>query len=832
MSKKSKIILLLVCAGLFASLGCTALAVYKRTYVKTAVKRICKDTFLYHPAKKVYTCVRSCYWKIKPPVSEMQKIPLPGNWSVDWKKFPSDGKIQQKKDGILIQSKKNKVVIRDSKTDIFGKKAILEVRASNPGNRKAVISFNVHGKDIIPVETHELAKGESKYISFDFPQVQSLGITVPQIMIQGTILLQELKLEVTVDPAVTVAEGEIIERSALPDPANSDYPDCRFTVHFKGNSILSGPACKEELSLVLEGFRNYKALHFSEIKTGDKVRCALIPFDNLPEEQKSTQQADDLNLFTLDSYYVKSVSVVKQFKDEKMFPASGISFSDANENYVSIFERKINPPVLPELVEAQKKQIAADLAKMNQLLDGWEAKREELNKKFNEVWDAEKAKDKPGYNRVKMKKTEYVWRNINNSFWALPVQYQLIGEIKQMPDAHLQALIALKKALETNGIQLIVSLVPDFYAISSRVINPEFRDIPDYQTAVLVKQLAEAGIESVYASDAIIKDYNRFPWAFYYPHNSHPSDTCQEVLADILAERLTRYQFPKTLNEKDFTAVQRYHVYTEKAEDYFLPEHCDIGDNTPGTPYKNRCILYQDKNPESEHSSPVLIIGNSFIQTPMGTPKGEPDSLYTMLSQRLQIPIESYRISSNGPMVAIMQNFFSKPEYHFENKKILIVQLGVDHTTRAVTWNNLLEMDRIMLLKKNKTLIDTIVVTSGKEPDKTNAKRKNAVWKSLPDKHEFICETEEQKELIAKITLPELDPEKKIYGLITATAYFNDHAALIINDKHYDLPEYVYNNIRWQAICFELLAGTKNVEIYAKGKKGSLFAIRNMEIYQ
>ncbi len=38
MSKKSKIILLLVCAGLFASLGCTALAVYKRTYVKTAVK--------------------------------------------------------------------------------------------------------------------------------------------------------------------------------------------------------------------------------------------------------------------------------------------------------------------------------------------------------------------------------------------------------------------------------------------------------------------------------------------------------------------------------------------------------------------------------------------------------------------------------------------------------------------------------------------------------------------------------------------------------------------------------------------------------------------------
>ena len=58
----------------------------------------------------------------------------------------------------------------------------------------------------------------------------------------------------------TVVEGEIIERSELPDPKTSDYPNCRFTAHFNGNSIKSGEPCPKEMAFIIEGFENFSML--------------------------------------------------------------------------------------------------------------------------------------------------------------------------------------------------------------------------------------------------------------------------------------------------------------------------------------------------------------------------------------------------------------------------------------------------------------------------------------------------------------------------------------------------------------------------------------------
>ena len=114
---------------------------------------------------------------------------------------------------------------------------------------------------------------------------------------------------------------------------------------------------------------------------------------------------------------------------------------------------------------------------------------------------------------------------------ALNTVYNVaFGQRTRISKENLAALLSLKKMLESNGVQLIVSIVPYLYDIAARVINAQFRDVPDYQMAILVKQLSEAGIETLYASDEIIANSEKYPFAFFFPSNYHPSD-------DLAAQR-------------------------------------------------------------------------------------------------------------------------------------------------------------------------------------------------------------------------------------------------------------------------------------------------------
>ena len=135
-----------------------------------------------------------------------------------------------------------------------------------------------------------------------------------------TAFLEKMKKE----GKVTTVEGTIEERSLLPDPKKSDYPNCRFSAHFMGNTILSGEICPREVSLIIEGFENYKILNNNKINKDDKVVCSIIPFELLPEEEQATQIADDLELFLLESYYVLDIKTIKEFSDNEFIPISGI----------------------------------------------------------------------------------------------------------------------------------------------------------------------------------------------------------------------------------------------------------------------------------------------------------------------------------------------------------------------------------------------------------------------------------------------------------------------------------------------------------------------------
>ena len=629
----------------------------------------------------------------------------------------------------------------------------------------------------------------------------------------------------------TVVEGEIIERSELPDPKKSDYPNCRFTAHFDGNAIKSGEPCPKELSLIIEGFEDYRILKRNNaIKAGDKVLCTIVPFERLPEDQQSTQQADDLQLFLLESYYVISIQKIQSYDDDPFMPKSGLFFSDEETEYISIFEKHINPPIPQDVIEAQNRAIQRDLQKMNSLLNEYNANKiEEINKRFADVWKNEREKDPDGYNRIG---TGIVWRNIDNSFWCLPVKYKILSAPDLLTQESIECFAALKKACETNGVQLIVSLVPNFYVISARVINKEFRDVPDLQTATFVKQLSEIGVETVYSSDAIIQHYNRYPFAFFFPTNTHPSDTTQDVISDILSERLNRYHFEPTLDHDLFSEKKSPHAYGNE-EKYLFPQNCDIGENHVGSAYTCREVLYDGKQIAFSKDAPIIAVGNSFQQTPMFYP----DSLPTLLSYKLSIAVDWYRVFSYGPFSDIINQILTRTVFFLKNKKVLIFCVGTEHlrtVNSTGTFLNVVLLDNARLLLNNRKMKGHFVLQSNADADQIADPE---LWGPVSTTEKAVLKIDETGELTSSFNINSalngVVDSKPVICIVPHTCVINTTCKMTINGitQLMHSPNFAKNS-RFFNLAYELPAGTKEITVKIEGKPGTLVAIQDIQIWQ
>ena len=665
------------------------------------------------------------------------------------------------------------------------------------------------------------------------PEEKLLPAAVPVVTAEEAEKLNEYAVFLSTVKK-TVVEGEITERSDLPDPQKSDYPNCRFTVHFTGNTIKSGEPCPKELSLIVEGFENYHVLPNNDIKKDDKILCTIFPFDQLPEDYQSTQQADDLELYLLDQYYVLNLSVISSFTDYETMPASGIFFSDENKDYVSLFKRHINPPIPQSVKDAQANSIKAELEKMNELLSGIDdGKIKELNSKFATAWELEKKKDPEGFNRL----GEYVWRNIDNSFWTLPAYYSpFIPNINKLTVETIDSFVALKDACEANGVQLIVALVPNNNVVSSRIINAQFRDIPDIQMATYVKQLSENGVEAIYTTGSVIKNYNRFELAFNFPQDIHPADTTQDVIAELIAQRINRFSFKEKLDESLFTVKKvppfDYHSCNNFGayQTYSFPEQCDIADHHDGESFMCRKILFMDKNISNTQDSPILMIGNSFMEAPVSPPQSAP----SILSYKTLLPVNWNMFYAYGPFTELLVSIFSNPVKFLSGKKVLICYYGTDHVTyvnRRASMVNIRNLDCDRALLNNKKKLCSFILPSMRESiDEKIVKRYVGILQTYS-----VMKTGDNGEWTHTIKLDSsnIDYSKPITCIIPTVCGERQIISMTIGDqtKHIPSPSYV-SSISFYNLAFELPVGTKEVSITARGNKDSLFVIKDIQIWQ
>ena len=430
---------------------------------------------------------------------EFKKKDFPVHLSLDFSNLPENATFFQGTDGFEIDSKAGGLVLNAPRYNSMGKSFWFDLTVTNPSdteNCTVLLDINNLSNLIKRGRTHlqqeNLHPGETKTVRGYVDIYDQTSIILPTITIKGVATIREFNVYEKSHAEFTVVEGEIEERSSLPKPEDTDYPNCRFTVHFKGNSILSGLPCNKDIQLSVDGFQNKKVLDTNYLKPGDKIQCAIIPVELIPEDLASIQEVDDLSLFTLDSYYASSLYKISSYK---MIPSSEqISFQSEVQEYKSVFEEGVNEKIPDFLMESQRERVKKDLIAATAVLNDYEKNHADIEKRFQIAYSKEKERFPGGYNTFK----SYIWRNVNHSFWSLPKDYTFVPqELKRLPQSRLDAVAALKDFLEANGVQLIISFVPNWYDISSRVINHDFIDIPDYQSAMYTKQLSEIGVEPV-----------------------------------------------------------------------------------------------------------------------------------------------------------------------------------------------------------------------------------------------------------------------------------------------------------------------------------------------
>ena len=768
-------------------------------------------------------------------VEEFKKREIPGVWTIDYSTIPANVCFKKIDDGYSIVSPQGNIRFMGQRLNGMRSSFLFELTVKNISDNESEIIFGVHDSGLIKngyktLATEKINSKEEKTIEVELNVFEQLANIAPTISVKGEVVLDDLTIYRKDHDDFTIVEGEIVERSALPDPKDTDYPDCRYTAHFVGNAILSGMPCNKELALSIDGFLKKKVLPTNKLKPGDKIKCAIVPIASLPEDLASIQEADDLSLFTLDSYFVTSYSVISAYTDFTRNFNALVPFKSETFEFKSTFNRGFNPPIPDSVKEAQKKRIELDLENANKMISYLKENGEEVEERFQKAWNVEKERYSDGYNTIKNENgtVSLYWRNIDNSFWCLPPTYKLIPKtLHELPQDKIDAVVAFKDFLESNGIQLIVSLVPDLYVISSRIINSDFQSVPDLQTAIYVKQLSEAGVECPYEVTKILENYNHFQLAYLFPSDYHPGATTQYSVAKEMAGRLSRYNFIPQLESSSFSHIQK-----KLGFNVVFPDNCDIGNNTSNERIEAELVCYNKELIKKNPSSEILIVGNSFAYTP-----GEKDGQHSFpafLSECMLYPIDDYIVGSQGPMTTIVQRIFERPEAFLKGKRVIILQMGATHANTKQPWNNIAEMDKKKLMLNGKKLVDTLYIFGN--GDYTNDfvqdyARNN--WKNFEGKNDIKCFDDEKFEIFNQ-TLSNIDTAKPFVCVVqTVRSPIFAVPSLIANGIEELIPaSHDPGIIFWQDVYFGLPAGTSQLTIELQGKKGTLVGFNKVLIYQ
>jgi hypothetical protein len=615
-------------------------------------------------------------------------------------------------------------------------------------------------------------------------------------------------------------EGEILAISKVPSVKKTNYPDCYYTAKLRVHNILSGQAVPRIVQLVIPAFYNYKLTPFTALKKGDKLQLRICPFEKISKKAKSIQQADDLAMFEFEKYFVLGSQTLKSFSR-----ISGIVNYADGVKYESGFEKSINPPISLKAEKARKEAIAQELKYINAKLKEISGKEKQINESFNKSW----AETQKKYDNLDNK----IWGKIGNGFFALPKNYTLIPAKRYFLKKNIAAIKILKEYLNIQGVQFIVQVIPSISSVAARVFNPQYAKYIDYESAGVTKELLDNGIEAVYTTDAIVKRAKDYEFCFFYPSDEHPAYGCQDVMTDLMLMRLKRFGLKPNLKKEYFSIKLGFGIYDVRCK---YPEKVNIGTNKANTPVLTKNISYKKKFLNFSRKSKVLVVGNSYIQTPMKA--GAYSSLLAMKSLYLpdNCSIGNYDMGNSGTASSIPIKLLKKKEQYLLGKKVCILPISVKYLTNQKIVN-LKDIDLLLKnltnrreLYKHKIISQNISLKPFKEYCRTwwlDFMNINPESKQLQFKKKGCIYT------FAEFDIPGKMQKKEIVVFVKLVIFPKCSGQLVINGFS-NYSEARRRNSEWQIITTKLAANTKKVKISFKdtNKDNVVIAVDKISIYQ
>ena len=400
--------------------------------------------------------------------------------------------------------------------------------------------------------------------------------------------------------AANAADGmpivvEIVQRSMLPDPRTSPYKDCLYAAELR--LIPSGETqLPPRLLGIFPGFIDYRLAPAAAYQAGDRLRTTLRPFEEMSEEYRSLQQVDEIADLSLPCYAV----VESQREESNRMPAAVLPPEMPIEDFTARAEDFPRAPAFPEMAARRAADIQADLARWREKLAGhgndwdkWHADLAPVRAELGAL--AEAAGGAPlvqGRLTLDPGDPDLVWR---------------LDPARQEYRSFLEAMMVMQREFTALGTDLLVVPFPSGDQIAApaflRRIPPDGVLQPD--RARWIMDLLERGIEVL---DLLPLFQERAPpYPFFYHSDvgdEHPALGALQEAAAALAGRLGRYRFAGARH-----AFGRREAYYGDANRPALIETRER--------YPCRQILDEAGNPlELPEESPVLLIGDSFLDTP------------------------------------------------------------------------------------------------------------------------------------------------------------------------------------------------------------------------
>lgn len=385
-------------------------------------------------------------------------------------------------------------------------------------------------------------------------------------------------------------EGTIKFVSNIPDPDKNDYPNCLYTLFVEIDSIFDDSSTNIEIAneILLEVpiLKDKKVLRQNVFKPGDKIHCACMEYETLPQEIREIQISDDIQSFEHSQYYPLEIKKLTHF----------------NKGGTQNFAKK-EITILPiQSLPKDEKSVTLRRERINNEI----ARIENEIRKHGGSFEKWKEEYKPIAEKYKQLSSEHFKGWINDSYFAATG-----NESSYSTKDYIEGILPYKKYLEENNIDLIIVRIPSKGDFAARVLCSDvFQENPAWIEHYY--ECLKNDIEIIDPMPEMWKHRFDLPLFYYYNDDkeTHPFEGTYFYSAYLVAEALKRYNYSK--EEKVFDLKRISH--NGKESKFFYPDG-----NSKYNPYQN-VKYYQvmmDNQPVSVSStdsgSPFVFISNSFF---------------------------------------------------------------------------------------------------------------------------------------------------------------------------------------------------------------------------